>query len=77
MAPPEGQEIRTKTICFDESKWKSIDEIDEDTPASSASQIEQPGFQRKLASRINPFSKILIRTPFKTSLLWELFGWFA
>jgi len=34
--------MRTKTFCVDESKCKSIDGINQDTPASSASQFKEP-----------------------------------
>jgi len=36
-----------ETFCFDESKCKSTDEIDQDTPASSASQFKKTGLKRK------------------------------
>jgi len=29
-----------KTLCFDKSKYKSIEEINQDTPTSSASQLK-------------------------------------
>jgi len=40
--------MRTKTFCFDQSKYKSVNEIDQDTPASSASQFKEPGLKRKV-----------------------------
>jgi len=38
-----------KTLCFDESKCKYVDEIDQDTPDSSASQFKEPGLNRKVS----------------------------
>jgi len=40
--------MRTKTFCFNESKCKSVDEIDQDTPASTASQFKGPVLKRKV-----------------------------
>ena len=37
-----------KTLCCDESKCKYIDEIDQDTPASSASQFKEPGLKKNV-----------------------------
>jgi len=39
--------IRTKTLCFDETKCNSIEEIDQETSASSASQFKEPGLKGK------------------------------
>jgi len=45
-----------KHICFDESKCKSEPEIDQDKPASSASQVAEPdlkeGENKVLSARV-------------------------
>jgi len=40
--------MRTKHFCFDENKCKSVEEIDQDTPASSNSQFKERGLERKV-----------------------------
>jgi len=36
-----------KKLCFEESKYKSMDEIEQDTPVSSASQFKKdPGWKK-------------------------------
>jgi len=62
------KEKRTKTFCFDESKCKSIDEIDQDTPASSVLQFTEPGLKQLF------FSKTVFQN---ISLLRGLWGAFA
>jgi len=42
---------------FDESKWKHTDEIDQDTPNSSASQFKEQGLKGRLPTRRSSFQK--------------------
>jgi len=69
----------TKTFCCDESKRTFVNEIDQDTPASSDSQFEEPGLKRmviienKIPSAIY-FSKSIFQN---MSLLWGSLGSFA
>jgi len=42
-------EKRTKTLWFDENKCKYVDEIDQDTQASSATQFKKRGLKRKVS----------------------------
>jgi len=37
-----------KTFCFDKSKCQSIDEINQNTPVSSASQFKEPRLKKKV-----------------------------
>jgi len=46
----ECQKLSAKALCFDESKCKFIDEVDQDTSTSSNSQFKQSGLKGSLAS---------------------------
>jgi len=53
-----ADETHAIELCFDESKCKSTDEIDQDTPASSASQFKETGLKKNVSVESKFASKI-------------------
>jgi len=68
-----------KAFGFDESKCKSIGDINQDTPISSASQFKEPGSKRKvIVENKIPSARFFSKSVFQNiSLLWGLLGSFA
>jgi len=69
--------MRTKHFCFDENKCKSVEEIDQDTPASSNSQFKERGLKRKvIVENKIPFSKIFLKERLSIHLCYGNIGSF-
>jgi len=57
VIPAECLRIRIITFCFNESRCKSVDEIDQNTPALSVSQFKETGLKRNVSARVSSLQK--------------------